>query len=224
MADSNSTTRDYCKSLLDDPRTKEKVEAAKDSTSRTGVFVLNKQDFSLLDVSNCRQAMAALQGDNAHVGARLAAELGKGSAYFASGKLAALNLFLDTPYSEVIADMEKRFGVRGQKHVARHPGWPTVNEEMRWEANGVLASVLKNPLSEGAIVFVGYLQPPYESLLRGSAATESLAASATLPETPFGEREPHTGHCGIASCDWYRWTNRHANAALWSSRANASGN
>ncbi|MFZ3339598.1 MAG: energy transducer TonB [Terriglobales bacterium] len=184
MADSKSMTRDYCKALLDDPRTKEKVDAAKDSMSRQGALVLKKGDFSLLDVSNCRQAIAALQGDNAHVGARLASELGKGSAYFTSGKLAALNLFLDTPYSEVVADMEKRFGVRGEKHAVAHPGWPTVKEEMRWEANGVSASVLKNPLSEGAIIFVGYLRPPYDSLLRGAAATESPATSAALPETP----------------------------------------
>jgi len=246
MADSKSMTKDYCKSLLDDPKTKEKVEAAKDSMSQQGVFVLNKQDFSLLDVSNCRQVMAALQGENAHVGARLASELGKGTAYFASGKLAAFNLFLDSPYSEAVADMKKRFGVQGQEHAVARSGWPTVKEEMRWEANGVSASVLKNPFSDGVIVFCGVLTaairfiPSRHSGLRvagdflcparntrtGGSANRSHDGSAhpqsSARVSTFGKRESHTRHCSTASRDRYRWTNRRTYADLWSSRTNTS--
>jgi len=175
MKDSTSMTKDYCKSLLGNPQTNEKVEAAGKSMSQQGVFVLNKQDFSLLDVSNCKKVMAALESENAGVGARFASELGKGVAYFASGKLVALNFFTDSPYSEAVAEMGKRFGVQGQRQATSRESWPTVKEEMRWEANGVSAFVLQDPYSYGAIVFVGYMKPPYDSLLRGRPAAKASA-------------------------------------------------
>jgi TonB family protein len=183
MSESKVLAKDYCKSLLEDPKTKEKTEDAQDAMNQKGVFVLNKEDFSLLDVSNCRQVMAALQGQNAHVGTRLASELGKGSAFFASGQLVALNLFPDSPYTDAIADMKKRFGVPGQKHSVTRSGWPMVKEEMRWEAQGVAASVFANPLSEGTIIFVGYLQSPYEWLLRGTPVPQTLASPPATAES-----------------------------------------
>jgi TonB family protein len=189
MSESKVLAKDYCKSLLDDPKTKEKTEDAKDSMNQKGVFVLNKKDFSLLDVSNCRQVMAALQGQNANVGARLASELGKGSALFASGKLMAFNLFWDSPYADAVADMEKRFGVPGRKQSVARSGWPMVREEMRWETEGVSASVFENPVSDGTIIFLGYLQPPYESFLRGTPAPRTLAA----PPAPADSTAPCEG-------------------------------
>jgi hypothetical protein len=127
--------------------------------------------------------MAALQGQNAHVGARLSSELGKGSAFFASGQLVALQLLPDSPYADTIADMKKRFGLPGQKHAVTRSDWPMVKEEMRWEAEGVAASVFANPLSEGTIIFVGYLQSPYESILRGTAAPQSPVSSPAPPDS-----------------------------------------
>jgi hypothetical protein len=102
--------------------------------------------------------MAAIKGENANVGARLALELGKGGAFFAAGKLVAFDLFPDAPYSEVIADMEKRFGLQGQMHRVQRSAWPTVKEQMEWESSGVMAAVLKNHFSDGAIVYLGYLR------------------------------------------------------------------
>jgi len=180
FADSKALAKDYCKSLLEDPKTNEKIEATKESEKEKGFVVLNKQDFSLLDVSNCRQVMAALQGQNAHVGARLAFELGKGGAFFASGQLVALQLLPDSPYADAIADMKKRFGVPGHKLAVTRSDWPMIKEEMRWEAEGVEAAVFANPLSEGTIIFVGYLRSPYEWLLRGTPAPQGLA-SPTAP-------------------------------------------
>jgi hypothetical protein len=190
LADSKVLAKDYCKPLLEDPKTNEKIGAAKESEKEKGLVVLNKQDFSLLDVSNCRQVMAALQGQNAHVGARLASELGKGSAFFASGQLVALNLLPDSLYADAIADMKNRFGISGQKHSVTRPGWPTVKEEMRWEAEGVAASVFANPSSEGAIVFVGYLRPPYDSFLRGSHAPQTLASTSAATDSTASCADP----------------------------------
>jgi TonB family protein len=177
VASSKVLAKDYCKSLLEDPKTKEKIEAARDSEKEKGLVVLNKQDFSLLDVSNCRQVMAALRGENSNVGARLASEIGKGGAFFASGKLMAFNLFWDSPYADAIADMEKRFGISGQKRSVTRSGWRAVREEMEWETDGVSASIFKDPFSDGAIIWVGYLQPPYDSLLRGTPAPQTPASS-----------------------------------------------
>ena len=166
---SKSMTLDYCKSLLNDPRTREKIQAAHESMSQQGFSVVDKQDFSILDVDNCKQVMAAIKGENANVGARLALELGKGGALFAAGKLVAFQLFPDSPYSEVVADMERRFGFQGQEHSVQRSAWPSVKEQMQWEAGDVLAAVLKNPLTDGAIVYLGYLRPPYDWLIRGTS-------------------------------------------------------
>jgi TonB family protein len=175
-AESKQPTKDYCKSLLEDAKTKEKVQQYDAVAKNGGVFALNKKDFSFLDVGNCKQVMLSLEGKQANVGARLASEIGKGSALFASGKLSAFNLTPDSPYAEVISDMEKRFGSPGQKAIVSRPGWPPL-QEMRWEREGVLAAVWKNQFSDGAIVIVGFLEPPYESFLRGSPAPESSASS-----------------------------------------------
>jgi len=169
--ESKQLAKDYCKSLLEDPKTKEKAQEADDAAKHGGVFVLDKKDFSFLDVGYCGQVMAALKGERANVGARLASEIGKGSALFASGRLSAFNLF-DSSYTEAISDMERRFGTPGQKATVSRVGWPA-HQEMRWERDGVLAAVWE--LSGGASVIIGFLEPPYESFLRGTPAAESHA-------------------------------------------------
>jgi len=182
LADSKVLAKDYCNSLLEDPKTKEKLEAARDSEKQKGLVILNKQDFSLLDVPGCKQVMAALRGEDSNVGARLASELGKGTALFASGKLAAFNLSTDSPYPDAVADMQKRFGVPGEKYTVLRPGWPST-QEMRWEANGVFASVFKNQFSDGVVILFGYLQPPYDSFLRGTPGPEPSVGSSTATDS-----------------------------------------
>ena len=176
--ESKQLTKDYCKSLLEDAQTKEKVQQYDDTAKNGGVFVVNKKEFSFLDVGNCKQVTMALNGEQTNVGARLASEIGKGSALFATGRLSAFNLTVDSPYAEVVSDMEKRFGSPGQKDTVSRPGWPPL-QEMRWERNGVLAAVWKNQFSDGAIVVVGFLEPPYESFLRGTPAPDSSVSAQT---------------------------------------------
>jgi hypothetical protein len=149
-----------------------------------GVFALNKKDFSVLDVGNCRQMMAAIGGEQASVGARLASELGKGAALFSSGRLSAFNLTVDSSYSDTVADMARRFGTAGQKDSVARVGWPVL-QESRWERDGVLAAVWKNQFADGAIVVVGFLEPPYDSFLRGTIVPESSATST--PGSHSGE-------------------------------------
>jgi len=151
---------------------------------RRGFSVINKQDFSILDVDNCKQVMAALKGENVNVGARLASELGKGGAFFSSGNLVAFDLFPDSPYSEVVADMERRFGFQGQKRSIQRSAWPSVKEQMEWQAGGVLAAVLKTPSSNGAIVYLGYLRPPYDWLLLGTSDPKLLSRSPSKLTRP----------------------------------------
>jgi hypothetical protein len=163
---SHANTREYCKSLLEDPKTKEELQAAGEAAISGKPVVVKNKDFSVLDVSNCRQVTAALNGEKATVGARLAAELGKGVAFFAAGRLSGFELLSDSSYPDTIAELERRFGTPGQKNTVARPGWPT-HEEMRWEKDGVMADVWKNEISGGSILMVGYLKSPYESVLRG---------------------------------------------------------
>ena len=178
-SDSKQLTKDYCKLLLEDAKTRAKVQQYDNVEKNGGVFALGKEDFSFLDVGNCKQVMAALDGKQANVGARLAPEIGKGAALFASGRLSAFNLTEDSPYTEVVSDMERRFGSPGQKDTISRPGWPPL-QEMRWERDGVLAAVWKVPFSDHIVVLVGFLEPPYDSFLRGTPAPESSVLS---PET-----------------------------------------
>jgi TonB family protein len=177
VAESKQLAKDYCKTLLDDPKVKEKDQEKDNVAKNGGVFTLYKKDFSVLDVGNCRQMMAALRGEQANVGARLASELGKGSALFSSGRLSAFNLTVDSSYDETVADMARRFGAAGQKDYVARVGWPAL-QEMRWERDGVLAAVRKNQFADGAIVVVGFLEPPYDSFLRGTIVPESSATSS----------------------------------------------
>ena len=183
VAGSKQPAKDYCKTLLDDPGVNEKAQEKDDVDKNGGVFTLNKKDFSVLDVGNCRQMMAALRGEQAHVGARLASELGKGSALFSSGRVTFFNLTVDFPYDDAVADMARRFGSAGQKDYVARAGWPVL-QETRWERDGVLAAVWKNQSSDGANVVVGLLEPPYESFLRGTIVPESSAASAPCKAAP----------------------------------------
>lgn len=170
-------TIDYCKSLLEDPKVKEKVQQRDSVDKNGGVFVLHKKDFSVLDVDNCRQVQAALKGEQANVGARLASELGKGGALFAYGRLSAFNLSVDSSYSETVSDLERRFGFAGQKDTVARVGWPPL-QEVRWEKDGVLAAVWRNEFTGGAVLIVGLLEPPYDSFLRGT-----IIPASSLPAT-----------------------------------------
>jgi hypothetical protein len=181
LADSKQLTKDYCSSLLNDPTTKEQVKQYEDAQRNGGVFALGKKNFSSLDVGNCKQVTAALNGEQAHVGARLASEIGKGSALFASGRLSAFNLTMDSPYAQVVSDMEKRFGSPGQQDWVSRPGWPRL-QEIRWERDGVLAAVWKNQFSNGAILVIGFLETPYGSFLRGTPAPDSHISSKNTPK------------------------------------------
>lgn len=51
---------------------------------------------------------------------------------------------------------------------------------MRWERDGVWAAVWKVPFSDSIEALVGFLEPPYDSFLRGTPAPESSVFS---PET-----------------------------------------
>jgi protein TonB len=183
VAQSKQLAKDYCKTLLDDPSVKEKVQEKENVDKNGGVFTLSKKDFSVLDVQGCRQMMAALRGEQSSVGARLASELGKGSALFSSGRLSAFNLTVDSSYDDAVADMSRRFGAPGQKDYVARAGWPVL-QEMRWERDGVLAAVWRNQFADGAIVMVGFLEPPYDSYLRGTIVPESSATSLPCKAAP----------------------------------------
>ena len=182
MAESKAGTKEYCASLLNDSQKTDKYKSFKHSLGNQSVTVLNKQDFVVFDVDGCKHVEAALAGENTNVGARFASELGKGGALFASGKLVGFNLISSASYSEEIASMEKRFGFQGQKYNVARPGWPDL-QEMRWEADGVIASIFETHFADNNVtILIGYLQPPYASFLRGTPAPEP--SSSTERESP----------------------------------------
>jgi hypothetical protein len=154
--DSKAMTKDYCKALLDDPSAMRKYEE-----SRTGI---NKKEFLLSDVGGCQQVMAALRGERAKVGARLAAELGKGSVSFAAGKLASFTLTSESPYADAVADMTKRFGELGHKYAHEAGGGPSI-KGMRWNVGGVTALVFELPYHDNANIYVGYEDEPSNGTL-----------------------------------------------------------
>lgn len=176
---SSQLATDYCKSLLADATVKEKTQQKDDVAKKGGFFTLQKKDFGVMDVGNCQQVMASLKGEQAQVGTSLAAELGSGTALFASRRLSALDLSSNSSYVQTVSDMERRFGIPGKKDTISRPGWPPV-EEMRWERDGVVAAVWKVPFSDSIVALVGFGEPPYDSILRGSPAPESSVYS---PET-----------------------------------------
>lgn len=177
---SSQLATDYCKSLLADTTVKTKTQQRDDVLKNGGVFTLQKKDFAVMDVGNCQQVKAALNGEQAHVGTpSMAPELGSGTAWFASRRLSALDMSFDSSYADRVADMERRFGIPGKKDTVLRPGWPPV-DELRWERDGVVAAVWKVPFSDSIVALVGFLEPPYDSLLRGTPAPESSVYS---PET-----------------------------------------
>jgi hypothetical protein len=171
--ESKQLTKDYCKSLLDDPKSKSipddpKTKGSAQLYDGVTLFRSNPGDrYPYWEVPDCRQAMAALKGDQARVRGNLASEL-KGAALFASGRLSAFNLRVDSSYADAVADMERRFGAPGQKDTVSRVGWPTPLQEFRWERDGILAAVWNNEFSNGTVVIIGFLESPYESFLRGT--------------------------------------------------------
>ncbi|MGA2203161.1 MAG: hypothetical protein ABSG40_14465 [Terriglobales bacterium] len=143
MMESREATKDYCKKLLNDPEAMRRYEAA-----RTGI---NKKDFLLSDVGGCKDVMAALRGGRAHVGARFASELGKGSVLFVDGKLASFTLLSESSYADAVADMKKRLLVPGHRYAS-----PQIAEGMRWEVGGITAMVFKLKYHDEANIYVGY--------------------------------------------------------------------
>ncbi len=169
---SKELSKDYCKSLLDDPNVKAKVQESEDDANAGRSFELKKKDFAVLDVSGCKQIGAALKGDQAKVGARLASEIGKGSALFAYGRLNALSLAVDSstdsPCDGVIADMQRRFGFAGKKSVISRPG--SELQETRWQKDKIVAVVRQAKYSNWCDSVVGILEPPYDTFLRDTPA------------------------------------------------------
>jgi hypothetical protein len=149
MFDSKTMTKEYCKALLNNTEAMKSFE-----DSRIGV---NKKAFLLSDVGGCQQVMAALRGERAPVGARFASELGKGRVVFVAGKLVSFMLTTNSPYTDVTADMTKRFGVSGHKYTRTH-GSGLAIEGMRWDVGGVIADVFKLPYHDEGVIDVHYAE------------------------------------------------------------------
>ena len=146
MMESKGVTKEYCKTLLNDTEAMKRYEA-----SRTGI---NKKDFLLSDVGGCKDVMAALRGERAPVGARYASELGKGQVVFVGGKLTAFRLSTDSPYTDVVSEMTKRFRASGNKYT--HGKGETKISGTRWNVDGATVLVFKVPYHDDADIYVGY--------------------------------------------------------------------
>jgi hypothetical protein len=148
MTDVKTATREYCKTLLNDPEALPRYEETKTAT--------DKKDFLFSDVPGCRAVMAALQGERTQVGARFASELSKGRAQFDAGKLVSLTLFTEFTYPKAVGEMTKRFRSPGSKYVLPSRQAKGGAEAMRWREGGVTAVVFKLPYEDRANIYVGY--------------------------------------------------------------------
>ena len=177
MSESNALTKDYCKTLLGDPDAIKKYEAAKIAISGNGDYESSKaawkeNDSILSSVGGCRQVVAALRGEFASIRGRCASSFGKGDVLsFMAGRLVGFNLFVDSSFADVIAEMEKRFGFPG---VQVRPERPSA-QFLRWEANGVVATVLKQTYLKNVEVSFQYADAMREF-------AEHLAADASARE------------------------------------------
>ena len=145
MSDSKTLTKEHCKTVLNDPDAVKEYEAAKTSA--------DKKAFLFSDIGGCQQVMAALRGERAPVGSRYASELGKGAVTFAAGKLVSFKLTIESPYSVVVADMTRRFGISGQDYAGKlKPG----SKAMHWNVDGVSALVVQLQYQDHANILVAY--------------------------------------------------------------------
>lgn len=149
--ESKGMTKEYCKSLLNDAATMKNYEAARTAA--------NKKDFLFSDVGGCQQVMAALRGERAQVGARLASELGKGRVSFAEGRVVSFTLTVDSSFSDVVAEMSKRFAVSGHRYTRERGGGPGITG-MRWNVGAVTVLVFQLPYRDEADIYVGYAEEP----------------------------------------------------------------
>lgn len=183
-------TKEYCKALLDDPNTAKNYEAQKAAA--------NKKEFFASYVSGCQQAMAALRGEDASVGARYASELGKGNVLFVSGKLIAFNFIVSSSFADTTADMERRFGFPGRKYHSLQGNAGT--EEMRWDTEGILAVVAKQPYTEGVSIHVRQKQAASDFMARYKVP--DLLAENTQPAPPAApaSQAPRQARVAIIPC------------------------
>ncbi len=61
-SDSKQLTKDYCKTLLDDAKTKEQVQQYEGVQKNGGVFTVGEENISFLDVGNCKQGPSCIRG------------------------------------------------------------------------------------------------------------------------------------------------------------------
>jgi TonB family protein len=156
ISELKAPTKEYCKTLLDDPNTLKNYEAQR--------AAVNKKEFFASYVSGCQQVMAALRREDASVGARYASELGKGNVLFVSGKLVAFNLMVSSSFADAIADMERRFGFPGRKYHSLQS--VTGSEEMRWDAEDILAVIVKQPYTESVSIHLRQKQAALDFMAR----------------------------------------------------------
>jgi hypothetical protein len=106
MSEKGILTTTYCKDYLSDPKVLKAYEKAQRDTFDTRSLIQSS------DVKGCREVQEALDGKNVEVGARYAAEVGKGSVTFRASKLVVMAFDLEkgTPLEDVITDISKELG------------------------------------------------------------------------------------------------------------------
>lgn len=138
MAESKGMAKDYCKALLADPKVMQSYAEAKRNILDTEALIASA------DVAGCQQVIVALQGKDATVGNRYAADLGPGGVGFHSGKLVSIRFEVHAAYADVVADMVKKLGaVSQQGFVTYQNGFGATYQygKANWKSGDLAATV-----------------------------------------------------------------------------------
>jgi hypothetical protein len=106
MAESGGRSARYCKDYLSNPKVLSAYEKAQRNIFDTNAIIRSA------DVKGCKAVFEALDGKETEVGARYAAEIGKGGVTFRDSKLVSIvfNLSEGTVLEDVVTDISAELG------------------------------------------------------------------------------------------------------------------
>ena len=169
VSDSGRPTLDYCADLLNNPKAMKK---------RLGQSLP-------AEIKGCQQVMAAVQGMDVEVSNRYAAVLGPGSTRFHAGKLVYLQLVLESPYPDVVEDMDRKLNASPEQSSQTYQnGYGAVvqRRKARWIGGDLSAVVEEAPLDADEQQTV--LVTVFDSSLVSAGNQRAAARPNTLDATP----------------------------------------
>jgi hypothetical protein len=132
ITETHQPTVEYCSTLLSNPKAMKR---------HLGLAMS-------VEMEGCQKVMASLQGMDAEVGNRYASALGAGTTRFYAGKLIYMQFIMDSPYTDVVADMTKKLNSSPQQtYVTYQNGFGASFQRRKaaWVSGNLIAGVEESP-------------------------------------------------------------------------------